>query len=97
MPRRNGVKCAGCCRVISPRDLVRRALSDVVYHVDCFACVVCGHQLGTGDPLYALSDGRLVCRDDWVRGAAPPAVEDHEADGTTKSIYLYYIYLKSQD
>jgi len=79
--RRNGVKCAGCCRIISPRDLVRRAPGDVVYHVDCFACVVCGRRLGTGDSLYVLSDGRLICRDDGMRGAAPGAVIDQEADG----------------
>jgi len=84
------VQCAGCCRVISPRDLVRRAPGDVVYHVDCFACVVCGRQLGTGDPLYALSDGRLVCRDDWVRGAAPGAVIDHEADGMMTYFFMNY-------
>ena len=79
--RRYGVKCAGCCRVISPRELVRRAPGDVVYHVDCFTCVVCGRQLRTGDHLYVLSDGRFVCRDDWQRSAAPAVVVDHEADG----------------
>ena len=76
------MKCAGCCRVISPHDLVRRAPGDVVYHVDCFACAACGRQIDTGDPLYALTEGRFVCRDDWARGAA---AVDREADGKTTS------------
>ena len=75
------MKCAGCCRVISPRDFVRRTPDDVVYHVDCFSCVVCGRQLGTGDPLYVLPDARFICRDDWVRGAAPVTLTDRETDG----------------
>ena len=88
MCRRYGVKCAGCWRVISPRDLVRRAPAvDVVYHVDCFACVACGHQLSTGDPLHVLPDGRFVCRDDWARGAATTtAAVDREPDGMTTSL-----------
>jgi len=83
------VKCAGCCRAISPRELVRRAPDDVVYHVDCFACVVCGRQLGTGDPLYVLPDGRFVCRDDCERGAAPGAVVEPQPDGRTSTSVTY--------
>jgi len=86
------VKCAGCCRIISPRDLVRRAAGDVVYHVDCFACVVCGRQLGTGDALYALSDGRLVCRVDWLRGAVPAALVDQQPnDGMTPQYFSFIV------
>jgi len=86
--RRYGVKCAGCCHVIGPRDLVRRApAGDVIYHVACFSCVACGRRLSTGDPLGVLPpDGRrFVCRDDWARHTAPPdsaaAAADRQADG----------------
>jgi len=92
MCRRHGVKCAGCCRVISPRELVRRPVGDVVYHVDCFVCVVCGRQLGTGDALYALPDGRLVCRHDWLQGAAPGTVIDQDAtDGMClRTLFIHF-------
>lgn len=81
------MKCAGCCRTISPRDLVRRTPGDVVYHVDCFTCVVCGRQLATGDPLYVLQDGRFVCRDDWQRRTVSVTNIDHDADGK-KSLFV---------
>ncbi|XP_032814559.2 LIM/homeobox protein Lhx3-like [Petromyzon marinus] len=62
--RRFGTKCAACGQGIPPSQVVRRA-QDFVYHVACFACIVCTRQLATGDQFYLLDDGRLVCKDDY--------------------------------
>jgi LIM homeobox protein 3/4 len=43
---------------------VRRA-QDFVYHLHCFACVVCKRQLATGDEFYLMEDSRLVCKADY--------------------------------
>lgn len=58
--------------------MVRRA-QDFVYHLHCFACVVCKRQLATGDEFYLMEDSRLVCKADYEaakqrgqwRGARP--------------------------
>lgn len=43
---------------------MRRA-QDFVYHLHCFACVVCKRQLATGDEFYLMEDSRLVCKADY--------------------------------
>lgn len=59
--------------------MVRRA-QDFVYHLHCFACVVCKRQLATGDEFYLMEDSRLVCKADYEtakqRGqwAGPPTL-----------------------
>lgn len=44
--------------------MVRRA-QDFVYHLHCFACVVCKRQLATGNEFYLMEDSRLVCKADY--------------------------------
>lgn len=39
--RKFGPKCGSCGSHIPPSDIVRRA-QDNVYHMDCFACIICG-------------------------------------------------------
>lgn len=62
--RRFGTKCAACQQGIPPTQVVRRA-QDFVYHLHCFACVVCKRQLATGDEYYLMEDSRLVCKADY--------------------------------
>uniref|UniRef100_UPI00358ED15B LIM/homeobox protein Lhx3-like n=1 Tax=Myxine glutinosa TaxID=7769 RepID=UPI00358ED15B len=62
--RRFGTKCSACQQGIPPSQVVRRA-QDFVYHLPCFACIVCQRQLSTGDEFYLLEDGRLVCKEDY--------------------------------
>ena len=61
--------------------MVRKA-QDFVYHLHCFACIICNRQLATGDEFYLMEDGRLVCKEDYetakqngngsaLRGPAP--------------------------
>ncbi|XP_037777883.1 LIM/homeobox protein Lhx3-like isoform X1 [Penaeus monodon] len=62
--RRYGTKCAGCEQGIPPTQVVRRA-QDNVYHLHCFACVICQRQLNTGDEFYLMEDNKLVCKSDY--------------------------------
>ena len=67
--RRFGTKCAGCEAGIPPTQVVRRA-QDNVYHLECFACSMCSHQLNTGDEFYLMDDKKLVCKNDYESAKA---------------------------
>ena len=60
-----GKKCSGCLQSIPSNELVMRALGSV-YHLQCFVCVVCGHQLQKGDQ-FVIKDGQLFCRLDFEK------------------------------
>lgn len=62
--KRFGTKCTACQQGIPPTQVVRKA-QDFVYHLHCFACVICNRQLATGDEFYLMEDGRLVCKEDY--------------------------------
>lgn len=62
--RRFGTKCAGCNQGIPPTQVVRRAQENV-YHLHCFACIICQRQLNTGDEFYLMEDNKLVCKVDY--------------------------------
>lgn len=62
--RRFGTKCTACQQGIPPTQVVRKA-QDFVYHLHCFACVICSRQLATGDEFYLMEDSRLVCKADY--------------------------------
>lgn len=62
-------KCSGCLQqIIPPNQLVMRAL-DHVFHIQCFACVACGHPLQKGDE-FAVRHGQLLCRLDFEKEMA---------------------------
>ncbi|XP_037777885.1 LIM/homeobox protein Lhx3-like isoform X3 [Penaeus monodon] len=75
--RRYGTKCAGCEQGIPPTQVVRRA-QDNVYHLHCFACVICQRQLNTGDEFYLMEDNKLVCKSDYEQA------KQREGDATNK-------------
>ncbi|XP_063067391.1 LIM/homeobox protein Lhx3 [Engraulis encrasicolus] len=75
--KRFGTKCAACQQGIPPTQVVRRA-QDFVYHLHCFACIVCKRQLATGDEYYLMEDSRLVCKVDYE------TAKQREADSTAK-------------
>ncbi|XP_064649427.1 LIM homeobox transcription factor 1-beta-like isoform X2 [Lineus longissimus] len=60
-----GAKCKRCLQSIPSNELVMRALGNV-YHLRCFSCIVCGHQLQKGDQ-FVLKDGQLFCRLDFEK------------------------------
>ncbi|ERE73662.1 LIM/homeobox protein Lhx4 [Cricetulus griseus] len=62
--KRFGTKCTACQQGIPPTQVVRKA-QDFVYHLHCFACIICNRQLATGDEFYLMEDGRLVCKEDY--------------------------------
>lgn len=67
--RRYGTKCAGCEKGIPTTEVVRRA-QDNVYHLECFACLMCSRQLNTGDEFYLMEDRKLVCKADYESAKA---------------------------
>ncbi|KAL4623333.1 LIM/homeobox protein Lhx3 isoform X1 [Arapaima gigas] len=75
--KRFGTKCAACQQGVAPSQVVRRA-QDFVYHLHCFACVVCKRQLATGDQYYLMEDSRLVCKTDYE------VAKQREAETTAK-------------
>ncbi|KAG9354536.1 hypothetical protein JZ751_001247 [Albula glossodonta] len=75
--KRFGTKCAACQQGIPPSQVVRRA-QEFVYHLHCFACIVCKRQLATGDEFYLMEDSRLVCKVDYE------TAKQREADSTAK-------------
>ncbi|KAG5441939.1 LIM/homeobox protein Lhx3 [Clonorchis sinensis] len=77
--RRFGTKCAGCERGIPPTEVVRTA-QDNVYHMDCFACVICDRLLNTGDEFYLLRDRKLMCKYDFETAKA----RESELDSANK-------------
>ncbi|NP_001158395.1 lim domain homeobox 3/4 transcription factor [Saccoglossus kowalevskii] len=82
--KRFGTKCSACDQGIPPTQVVRRA-QDNVYHLQCFACVMCNRQLATGDEFYLMNDNKLVCKGDYeaakVRGGTD---SDLEMDASNK-------------
>ncbi|CAH1787177.1 unnamed protein product [Owenia fusiformis] len=60
-----GTKCNGCLQTISSNELVMRALGNV-YHLRCFMCVICGHQLQKGEQ-FVIKDSQLFCRIDFEK------------------------------
>jgi LIM homeobox protein 3/4 len=62
--RKFGTKCSSCGNGIPPSEVVRRA-NDYVYHLQCFACLICHRQLNTGDEFYLIDDQKLVCKLDY--------------------------------
>jgi hypothetical protein len=50
-----------------------------VYHVTCFACVVCGQRLHKGDE-FVLRDGQVICRLDWEKECAYTGLSPHSAE-----------------
>ncbi|XP_048844290.1 LIM/homeobox protein Lhx3-like [Brienomyrus brachyistius] len=75
--KRFGTKCAACQQGIPPSQVVRRA-QDFVFHLNCFACIVCKRQLATGDEYYLMEDSRLVCKTDYE------TAKQREADSSVK-------------
>lgn len=65
-----GTQCASCKIGVCPEDLVRRAVNKV-YHVQCFKCSVCKHQLNTGEQLYLVQGEKFLC-DGCYPAPAPP-------------------------
>ena len=62
--RKFGNTCASCGYGISATEVVRRA-NEFVYHLACFACLICHQQLKTGNEFYLVADQQLVCRADY--------------------------------
>ncbi|KAL5293501.1 hypothetical protein ACFFRR_011924 [Megaselia abdita] len=58
-------RCLGCGDKIGCDELVMRTLENV-FHLKCFACVVCGVQLKKGEQ-YVVKQGQLFCRFDYEK------------------------------
>lgn len=58
-------RCLGCGDRIGSDELVMRTI-DNVFHLKCFACVVCGVQLQKGEQ-YVVKQSQLFCRSDYEK------------------------------
>ncbi|XP_011312395.1 LIM/homeobox protein LMX-1.2 isoform X2 [Fopius arisanus] len=58
-----GVKCGRCMEKISCSDFVLRTASSI-FHVECFACCMCGQTLPRGAH-YVVRQGQPICRRDY--------------------------------
>ncbi|ELT95963.1 hypothetical protein CAPTEDRAFT_167213 [Capitella teleta] len=58
-------RCSACVQTVPSNELVMRAVGHV-FHLQCFVCVACGHQLQRGDQ-FVVKDGQLFCRADFER------------------------------
>lgn len=57
--------CSACGQMIPASEFVMRAQANV-YHLKCFACVKCHHQLVAGDR-YNLVNGNVLCEQDCLK------------------------------
>lgn len=80
--RKFGPKCGSCGTHIPPSDIVRRA-QDNVYHLDCFACIICGRKLDTGDEFYLMEDKKLLCKYDYETAKSKDGVDGNKRPRTT--------------
>ena len=80
--RKFGPKCGSCGTHIPPSDIVRRA-QDNVYHLDCFACIICGRKLDTGDEFYLMEDKKLLCKFDYETSKSKDGVDGNKRPRTT--------------
>ncbi|XP_055377067.1 LIM homeobox transcription factor 1-beta [Condylostylus longicornis] len=58
-------RCLGCGDKISSDEFVMKTQENV-FHLKCFACVVCGMQLKKGEE-YVIKQGQLFCRIDYEK------------------------------
>ncbi|XP_055321215.1 LIM/homeobox protein Lhx9-like [Sitodiplosis mosellana] len=56
-------RCARCGTGLSSSELVMRA-RDLVFHVGCFCCILCGQHLSAGDTA-AVRGGRVFCSEHY--------------------------------
>ncbi|XP_035221407.1 LIM/homeobox protein Lhx4-like [Stegodyphus dumicola] len=63
--RKYGSRCAGCGNGVLPLETVRKVRS-LVFHMQCFICILCGRQLATGDRFYLMEDQKLICQPDYM-------------------------------
>ena len=61
---------------------MRRA-QDNVYHLDCFACIICGRKLDTGDEFYLMEDKKLLCKFDYETTKNKDGVDGNKRPRTT--------------
>lgn len=52
-----------------------------VYHMQCFACIMCARQLNTGDEFYLMEDRKLLCKSDYEVAKAKGMYIDGSLDG----------------
>lgn len=59
--RKFSKRCARCNRVLTAKELVMRA-KDLIYHLTCFNCIICGVSLNPGEYFGLSTNGYIYCR-----------------------------------
>ena len=76
--------CSGCNQIISPTELVMKALQ-YVYHIDCFKCHECGDKLEKGDE-FLLKDDKLYCSSDFN-------VAEQRSDSKISLLHVRFLFI----
>ena len=76
--------CSGCNQIISPTELVMKALQ-YVYHIDCFKCHECGDKLEKGDE-FLLKDDKLYCSSDFN-------VAEQRSDSKISLLHVHFLFI----
>lgn len=91
--------CTVCGHIIPPSDYVMRVEGSPtlnltaanqprgshIYHLNCFNCIKCNSRLQQGEKFCVLTNGHLVCENDWpimLKGTSGVLPEQHTI-GTT--------------
>ncbi|CAI5447340.1 unnamed protein product [Caenorhabditis angaria] len=53
-------QCAGCKKGVSPSDMVYKLRANLVFHVECHCCTVCGRHLSPGEQILVDENMRTV-------------------------------------
>lgn len=80
-------RCARCGTGLCASELVMRA-RDLVFHISCFSCILCGAQLSTGDTA-AIRGGRVFCGDHYDTDVLRWIIKDISYINKTNITHMY--------
>jgi len=68
-------QCGRCRQPIVYNELVVQT-NELVYHSDCFSCVLCNHHFTPGQQFAVADDGNVYCPSDFQLRHSVPARDD---------------------
>jgi len=78
-------QCGRCRQPIVYNELVVQT-NELVYHSDCFSCVLCNHHFTPGQQFAVADDGNVYCPSDFQLRHSVPARDDAAAVSTSRDV-----------